>query len=326
MDIPPRSVLIKKPSLLKNPRFVLEKWIRGVFRDGLGASISIIKVMLPVSLAVAVMKYFGLIEYLSAVVSPVIRFLGLPGEAVLPLITGYLVNCYSALAIMATLPLTGKEITILSVMLVICHTLPVELGVQKRAGGSFWLLLAIRLFASLLMGWLLNLWLPDGQVAMALMGSAVNIQGPETIGQMLLEWLSDNLIIVKIVGINILLILIYRLLKQFHILEKLGEWCGGMMGLLGLPKQTAFLWVVANITGLISGAALLVEAKNQRTLDDVDLAKLNVSLSTCHALLQETANFAAIGACVGLLVFPRFVIAIISVWIFNIITERFQKM
>ncbi|HPT87437.1 MAG TPA: nucleoside recognition domain-containing protein [Bacillota bacterium] len=173
MDIPPRSALIKKTSSLKN--FHL-KWVQDAFHNGIGASISIVKVMLPVSLLIAVMKYFGFIDYLSLFLSP----LFIPGEAILALLTGYLVNCYSALAVMATLPLTGKEITILSVMLVICHTLPVEMSVQKRAGGPFWVILGIRLFASLLMGWLLNLWLPGEQVAMVNAGSLGGVQDSET--------------------------------------------------------------------------------------------------------------------------------------------------
>jgi len=177
MDIPPRSALIKKTSSLKN--FHL-KWVQDAFHNGIGASISIVKVMLPVSLLIAVMKYFGFIDYLSLFLSPLFKFLGLPGEAILALLTGYLVNCYSALAVMATLPLTGKEITILSVMLVICHTLPVEMSVQKRAGGPFWVILGIRLFASLLMGWLLNLWLPGEQVAMVNAGSLGGVQDSET--------------------------------------------------------------------------------------------------------------------------------------------------
>ncbi len=58
--------------------------------------LELIKIIVPVYILVTFLKYTGVISYLAGVFSPLMRVVGLPGEAVLALLTGYLLNIYGA--------------------------------------------------------------------------------------------------------------------------------------------------------------------------------------------------------------------------------------
>jgi hypothetical protein len=229
------------------------------------------------------------------------------------LISGYIINCYSAFAVIATLSLTGKEITILSVMLLLCHTLPVELSVQKKAGGPFWLILGLRLGSSLLLGLILNCLIPDGSRVLLVRPSGSILTHPLSFDQMMVSWIFGNVVILKIVVVNIAIIIFYTLLKRFNIITKISNFFKHLMRLFGLPEESAFLWIIANVLGLIAGATMLIEAKNNQGLNETGLKKLNISLATCHALVQETANFYAIGGWLPFLILSRIIVSVITV-------------
>ncbi|MBU3157160.1 nucleoside recognition domain-containing protein [Clostridium estertheticum] len=287
-------------------------------KDGFKASLSIIKIMIPISLIITLLKYFGFVNLLGEIVSPLFGFLGLRGESILVLISGYFINCYSAIAVMATLPLSIKEITILSTMILLCHTLPVELAVQKKAGGSFFLIMFIRVFSSLFIGVVLNHIIPNDVNYINIKLHSVAVDNPISFSKIIIGWLIENLIIIKIIIINVCVTIFYKILERYNIIGKVSRTFKYLMFIFGLPEETAFLWIVTNIIGLIYGASMLIDAKNKRSIDDLSLRKLNVSIATCHSLVQETANFLTIGASMIYLIIPRVIISIISVWIYNL--------
>ena len=110
------------------------------FKEAAKSSLGIFKIMLPVSLLMAILNYLGIVDWLSILFQPFTKLLGLSGKAVLPLLSGYLINTYSAIALMISLELPMKELAILSAMVLLSHTLPVELSIQKKAGGNMGLL------------------------------------------------------------------------------------------------------------------------------------------------------------------------------------------
>ena len=67
-----------------------------------------VKITVAVSFAIMLLGHFGVIEWISKVLSPVFIHFGLPGEAALAYVSGYFVNMYSAIAASVTLDL-GSE-------------------------------------------------------------------------------------------------------------------------------------------------------------------------------------------------------------------------
>jgi hypothetical protein len=170
-----------------------------------------------------------------------------------------------------------------------------------------------------MVGVVLNWIIPNGTSIVNLKLQTDTIKNSVSFFDIIISWLLENVVDIKIVIINIIITTFYNLLKRYKIIEKISNSFKSIMFIFGLPKETAFLWIVTNIIGLIYGATMLVEAKNNSSLDDISLKKLNISIATCHSVIQETGNFMVIGASVGYLIIPRIIISIISVWIYNMV-------
>ena len=129
---------------------------RGLF-NGLSITFMMVKVIVPCYIAIEIVKYLGVIDTIGSVCRPFMRLFGLPGEAALALVAGYLINMYAAIAVMTPLHLSTKDITVIALMLGICHSVTVETPVTKKTGVNAFVLLLVRLFLSLIAGALLNL-------------------------------------------------------------------------------------------------------------------------------------------------------------------------
>ena len=129
---------------------------RGLF-NGLSITFMMVKVIVPCYIAIEIVKYLGVIDTIGSVCRPFMRLFGLPGEAALALVAGYLINMYAAIAVITPLHLSAKDITVIALMLGICHSVTVETPVTKKTGVNAFVLLLVRLFLSLIAGALLNL-------------------------------------------------------------------------------------------------------------------------------------------------------------------------
>jgi hypothetical protein len=129
---------------------------RGIKKAGI-TYLELLKIIIPVYIGVTFLKYTGVINWLAELTNPIMSFMGLPGEAVLPLLTGYFLNIYGAVGVIAGLELGVREITILGTMLGVAHSLIIEAAVLKKISGKLFSLIGLRIGLSLLAGILLNL-------------------------------------------------------------------------------------------------------------------------------------------------------------------------
>ncbi len=295
-------------------------------KDAVKSSGGIFKIMLPVSLLMAILNYLGIVDRLSVLLQPVSGLVGLSGQSILVLISGYLINTYSAIALMITLELSMKEISILSAMILLSHTLPVELSIQKKAGGKMRLLFLIRVGSSIVTGILLNWILPAGNENIASGAQMAAAVGATTLAEVLKIWVLENVTtILKIFFINIVINVVFKCLLKFHIIDKLSSLLRPIMFLFGLAKESAPYWLVANMIGLIYGAGILITAKENNSLEKEEISRLNVSICSMHSIIQETANFLALGVNLLILIVPRFLTAVVSVWVYRGSEKLFRK-
>ena len=128
---------------------------RGI-RAGLLTTWELGKVVVPTAMLVAVFKASGLLGSLIEFFAPYMGLFGLSGEAAVVLFSGYFVNLYAAAGSIIALELATSEVTILAVMLSLCHSLLVELPISKKAGSSLTQIFVIRLASSLAAGFLMG--------------------------------------------------------------------------------------------------------------------------------------------------------------------------
>jgi hypothetical protein len=124
-------------------------WRQGL-RSGLGRSKSLfwflLKTILPLYIATEILKVSGILTYVSSFLAPIMGLFGLPAEAAAVLTAGFLVNLYAAAAVMAPLNLDWAQVSVIGLILGICHSLVVEGAVVRGlVPGKHWHLTALRL-------------------------------------------------------------------------------------------------------------------------------------------------------------------------------------
>lgn len=131
-------------------------FLRGI-KSGINISWELAKVIIPVYFLVTFLKYTPVLGWISDMMSPLMKLVGLPGEASVPLVMGYFLNIYAAIGALLPLGLDVKQITIMAGMLLMAHSLPVETAVSKGTGVKVGGLVVLRLLLSFIMGVVLNL-------------------------------------------------------------------------------------------------------------------------------------------------------------------------
>ena len=130
-------------------------------RKGLKKSLKLLllltKIIVPVSCLVAVLDYYGIIGSIAGFFAPAMALFGLPGEATIALLLSFFVNFYAALGVITTMSLNSQQITVLAVMIGICHELPIETVVCSYTGLKIPVSAALRLLTALFAGIFLNL-------------------------------------------------------------------------------------------------------------------------------------------------------------------------
>lgn len=117
--------------------------------SGLQTFWDLTKVMIPAYGVTLALEKLGVIGWLADAARPVMQALGLPGDAAVPLVVGYVLNIYAAVGSMQALDLTARQITVLAVAILIGHNLVVEGAVLHKAGMNGFAFGALRIVAGL---------------------------------------------------------------------------------------------------------------------------------------------------------------------------------
>ncbi len=136
---------------------VTSETIKRGTKNGINTIYELGKIIVPVYMIVTILKYTAILEYIASIFTPLMKIFGLPGEAAIILVLGNALNIYAALGAIASISLTTKQITIISVMLSFSHTLPVETAVSKKMGVSVPAVLLCRIGLAVISGIALNI-------------------------------------------------------------------------------------------------------------------------------------------------------------------------
>lgn len=273
----------------------------------------LLKIILPISLAVRLLQYSGLLARLSHLLEPLFSLLGLPGETAIIFITSIVSPLYAPIALITSMSLGLREATILALMCLTSHNLAVESSVQAKTGSSFWGMSLLRFTMSFVIAAMLNLLLP--REGWAMVGTARSAAACDSLGAVFRLWLGSSLqVVVSILLIVTLLMILHYLLEEFRLMNRLSRLFAPLMKFFGLPREAAFLWMVGNVVGLAYGGAIMVEQMEQKKLTYAEGNLLNHHLAVCHSLLEDTIIFAAIGIPALWIIGTRLFFAVAVVW------------
>lgn len=270
------------------------------------------KIMTLLSFAIMLLQYLGVIEWISYWLTPIFSHFGLPGEAALAYVSGYFVNCYSAIAVMMTLDLSARAATILSVMVLCSHNMIVETTVQHKTGSSVLRIVAIRTLSAFILGFVLNKIMPGSFETASASG---DVQEELTFALMLKDWFFRTLKNVIIMTVLVyLLTVLQKILTEYGIIEYISKFLKPVMIFFGLSPKTAFLWLVSNTLGLAYGAGIMIEEaeKGITTQEENDLLNHHICIS--HSNLEDLLLFAAVGGAYMWMLLSRWIMSWILVW------------
>lgn len=272
----------------------------------------LLSIMIPVSFVVMILNYTGILALVSSYVSPAFKLIGLPGESAFILLTSIFTNIYTAIAVITSLELEGRVVTILAVMCLVAHGFIIETAVLKKTGSSVIRMVLLRLFGSFAIGAILNLVLPVDKSQ--IVSSIVLMQ--ESFFVMLTVWFQSTLLLIIKVTILITLLMIFqKLLESFGVIRWISKFLKPLQLLMGLPESTSFSWIVANTLGLAYGAAIIMEQVEEGKMKKEDADLLNHHIAVSHSQLEDPLLFAAIGVPLGWMIVPRLILGIVVVWL-----------
>ena len=270
-----------------------------LLRDAARMSWRLFKVMVPVSIAVRLLAQFGLIEQLGDILSPLMHVVGLPGKMGLVWATTLVTTIYGGMAAYAAMSfeptVTTAQITILGTMMLIAHALPLESGICRQAGPRLRVMVALRLVAALLAGWLLHLlysatgW--HSEPARMLFGG--DAPTADTWGAWALKTGRQLGMIFLII---LALLVLLRVLARLGITRLLIALLRPVLRLLGISEHGAPLTIIGMTLGLSYGGGLIIEEARSGRLKPRDVLFGLALMSIAHSLIEDTLLLTSLGA------------------------------
>ena len=271
----------------------------------------LLKLMIPISLAVTLMQHFGILAWIATWINPMFVHFGLPGESAVAFISGAAAGTYAGLAVMMSIPLTMKQASILALMIALCHALPMECAVNKKTGSSFWNMAVIRIVMALLCAFTLNLLLPEIAGKYIYLGAEADSSLAEVTTTWVLSQVKMSLLVMLII---FTLMVVQRMLEAYRLLDSLSRLLSPLMLFFGLPRHASYMWLVGNVLGISYGSAVMLELEEKGLVTKDEANDVNYHLIMNHSMLEDTIVFAATGISAILLVTTRVSFALLLVW------------
>ncbi|MDR3295674.1 MAG: hypothetical protein LBT26_07610 [Clostridiales Family XIII bacterium] len=118
----------------------------------------LLRIMLPVYIAVVLIKYSPLMPFLTDLFAPAMGLFRMPGEAAAPLIFGFFSDEYGAIAAIRGFSFSTATVTTIAMMNLCLHSIPVESAINRKIGFPVWRIILFRIFLAVGVGFL-TAWL-----------------------------------------------------------------------------------------------------------------------------------------------------------------------
>lgn len=272
----------------------------------------LLKIMIPISFAVCLMQYYGIIAWCAKWLNPLFCHIGLPGASSIAFLTGATATTYAALAVMMTMQLTLRQATIIAIMVLICHALPLECTVNKKVGSKPFRMALLRIVGAILAAIYLNIILPDLSEPF----SSISVSPDDSsIIFVLRAWLTSSVkLAAMIFAIIYALMFVQKLMERYGLMQKLTKPLAPLMVFFGLPRNASYLWLVGNVLGISYGSAVMLQQEEEGKITRKEANEVNYHLIMNHSMLEDTLVFASAGVSALWILTTRLLFALLLVW------------
>ncbi len=278
-------------------------------RDGHRVAIGIFRFLIPIVIIVKVLEESGLIPYLAMPMRPLMDLIGLPAELSLAWMTSILVSMYPGLMVLISLApglpdLTVAQMTIFGLLVLIAHSLILEVRIAGQCGVSMPFQFIVRFTGGLLAAWLLHLIL-DGFGL--LQERAVILLAAEPAASLDMWALQQVKTLAQIYVIICALMLLNQALDTFHISEYMGGLLGPALRVLGISSKAVSIVVIGFTMGILYGSGILIKNAQSGDIGPRDALCSITLLGLCHSLIEDTILLALLGGSLWGLLFFRLI-------------------
>lgn len=304
----------------RNPESCILRQVSAAIKAGLkkgwSGLIWLLKILVPVSLATALMVHYQLLHHFDFLLQPMMTMIHLPASAALVLVIGIFTGIYGTVAALSVMPFSMEHMILIAVFTLISHNLIQESLVQANSGFRFSTAVVFRLVMSFIVTMICGkiMGVDPGSAGSA--GVPVLQAAPGPLFVMLVDWATGTAwLCLKILCIIMSLMVVMELARTFHLIEVVTRITAPVLRFLGLDKSCALLWMTAVVFGLAYGAAVIVEETKNSTHDPKALTRLQLSIGVNHAMIEDPSLFLPLGLPAFWLWIPRLVAAMAAVWL-----------
>jgi hypothetical protein len=294
-------------------------------RSGLQTTWALGKIIFPITLLVTIISHTAIIQWLMKALTPMMSWIGLPGDAAIPIVLGNFLNLYAGIGAILTMELTVKEVFILAVMLSFSHNLIIESTVASRVGVSFAVMASVRVFLAVSSAFLIHLFWKGGSET-ASYGFLAPTEDVSGWGAIIMQGLEKAFVgSLQLALIVIPLMVMIQYMKDWHWLETFSRWMMPITKSLGMEKNTSTTLAAGLLFGLAYGAGVMIQAVKEDGVAKKDLYLAFIFLVSCHAVIEDTLIFIPLGIPVWPLLLIRLIIAIILTVVIAAVWRKYEK-
>ena len=286
------------------------------------------KVILPVVIVIRALELIGAIPFLAKFLEPLTSFIGIDGSLGLVWMAAILVNIYAGLAAFASLQAifdySVAETTILGLIILIAHSLPIEVAIAKKSRISWIFNLSFRFINAIVAGKILNLIFTKYELFNEPNQSVLQVPN-ELVSNF--EWAT-----LQIQNFFIIFLIIFFIISTINILKALGVWSFIIhimkipLSYLGMSEKVANIILIGLTLGISFGGGFLIEESKKNNISKKDILLSLSFLSLCHSIIEDTILILLLGSHISGILFFRFIYTVIIILLMKILLEtKMQK-
>jgi hypothetical protein len=302
---------------------LINSWLK----QGMRTSLKIFKIMIPITILVKILQATGLIVYVGDGLAPLMKLMGLPGEMGLVWASAMIGNIYAGMVAYFSIAsqLTVAQITTLATVILVAHSLPIELGVTKKAGAKIITLFFVRFGFGFIAGIILfQIYKLFGTLNYypEMVNQIVIVQKDSSFWVWVLSELKNYFIVFLLITF---LIIILDILKIIGVIELVNKALYPVLKVLGIGKEVIPITVFGMTLGLAYGGGLIINEVEKNDLNKRDVFYALLLMSLCHSLIEDSLLMISIGAHYSGVFIFRTIFALIITYLFVQITKRWSE-
>ena len=273
------------------------------------------KVILPVIIVIRALELLGAIPYLAKFLEPLTSFIGIDGSLGLVWMAAILVNIYAGMAAFASLQAifdyTIAETTILGLIILIAHSLPIEVAIARKSRVSAIFNLLFRFINAVIAGKILNYIFIKFELFNEKNSSILDI--PTSVVSNL-DWL-----ILQSKNFLIIFMIIFLIITTINILKFIGLWefiiniLKIPLSYLGMSEKVANIILIGLTLGISFGGGFLIEESKKNNISKKDILLSLSFLSLCHSIIEDTILILLLGSHISGILFFRIIYTIVII-------------